>query len=46
MHNDVKIPLVWTSAVQKLYTTSNLLLSRTLIWSKLLFLNPLVLQQE
>lgn len=45
MHNEVKIPLVWTSAIQKLYSSSNLLLSRTPTWSTLLLLNPLVLQQ-
>lgn len=45
MHDDVSIPLLWSSAVEKIYTSSNLLLGRIVIWSALLFLNALVLQQ-
>lgn len=43
MHYDVEIPLLCSSAVEKMF--SNLLLGRIVIWSALLFLNFLVLQQ-
>jgi len=45
MRDDVKIPLLWSSAVEKVHNSSNLLLSGIVIWSALLLLNPLVLQQ-
>lgn len=45
MCNDFKIPLLLSSAVEKVYVSSNLLLGRIVIYSALLFLNLLVLQQ-